>query len=162
MNSTPSGGRAFLRDVLIILIVASAFLAAGCTHQSASLTGAPPDFLLGHFVDDYDNLYEISATNWIQPPHGEYVIVRWDPAGQYAIARNGDQNTSEPGLWTRIDWMRLEGMAPYGWAYCYTAYDAPNAAAAESAKAADRSAPKTGCNGFPFSRMKRAVRDTTR
>ena len=78
---------------------------------------------------------------------------RWD--GQTLIAQNDSANAYAPGLWTRIDWVRLDGMAPYTWAFCLTAYDAPTRAAAEATPPADRATPRTGCNGYPFSRMRR-------
>jgi hypothetical protein len=134
------------------------FLAAltwpvGCAPQMSQVVGAPPRTLLGRFADDYDNEYEISATLWRQEPHGEYRIIKWDVPGQYAIAQNTTTNSSDSGLWARIDWMPLE-MAPYTWAYCYSAYEAPSAAAAETVSVARRESPRTGCNGFPFSRMR--------
>ncbi|CAN5907988.1 hypothetical protein BH11GEM2_BH11GEM2_35000 [soil metagenome] len=58
-------------------------------------------------------------------------------------------------LWSRIDWIRLE-MAPYEWAFCLSAYAAPTQEAALATTTARRDAPRTGCNGHPFSRMRRA------
>lgn len=52
------------------------------------------------------------------------------------------------------DWARLDGMAPYEWAFCFSAYNAPTAAAAESVSIARPEAPKTGCNGYPYTRMR--------
>ena len=72
------------------------------------------------------------------------------------IDRNDTANTHAPGLWTRIDWVRLGGMEPYTWAFCLTAYDAPTRTAAEATPAADRATPRTGCTGYPFSRMRRS------
>ena len=57
------------------------------------------------------------------------------------------------GLFTRIDWVRLD-MAPFTWAFCMTAYKATPADSAEATQPAKRDVPRTGCNGFPFSRMK--------
>lgn len=84
-----------------------------------------------------------------------YEIAAWHVDSQYLIARNAATNPSAPGLWTRIDWMLLSDMAPYTWAYCLSAYEAPTRDAAEGARTADRRTPRTGCNGFPFSRMQR-------
>ncbi len=123
---------------------------AGCAPR-ATLSPAPD--LLGAFVDDYDNAFTITPETWTQDPHGRFHIVRWD--GQTLIAQNDTANTHAPGLWTRIDWVRLDGMAPYTWAFCLTAYEAPTRAAAEATPPADRATPRTGCNGYPFSRMRR-------
>ena len=38
-----------------------------------------------------------------------------------------------------------------------TAYEAPTADSAEATRTARPETPRTGCNGYPYSRMKRAV-----
>jgi hypothetical protein len=121
---------------------------------AATPTTAPAD-LLGTFEDDYGIRYTISPSSWRQGSGIEYHVVAWDPAGRSLIARNDEANPSGGGRWTRIDWVRLEDMAPWTWAYCMTVYDAATRDAAGSAPAADRASPRTGCNGFPFSRMRR-------
>lgn len=115
--------------------------------------GAPDSAVLGTFQDDYGNRFSISSTAWRQLPRTVYRVVRWNAREQYLVARNGEENAGDRGLWTRIDWMALPGMAPYTWAFCLSAYKAASAAEAESTHVADRSVPKTGCNGYPFSRM---------
>lgn len=122
--------------------------------EAANQPAAPAD-LLGAFEDDYGIRYTISPTAWQQGSGIVYHVVAWDPAGRSLIARNDDDNPSDGGRWARIDWVRLEDMAPWTWAYCLTVYDAVTRDAAESAPAADRASPRTGCNGFPFSRMRR-------
>lgn len=117
----------------------------------------PPTLLLGDFQDDYGNRFTITPTEWFHRPRSRYRVVRWDPVGQYAIAQNDSANPGEPARWTRIDWLVLSGMPPYEWAFCLTAYDAATSEAAERTPAARREIPRTGCNGFPFSRMRRIV-----
>lgn len=111
--------------------------------------------LLGEFRDDYGEAYVISPTLWTQLPRTRYRIVSWNPAEQYLIAQNDSGNTSAPRRWTRIDWLTLPGVPSFTWAFCLSAYKAPTRAAAESTTVANRSTPKTGCNGYPFSRMRR-------
>ncbi|MEO8635041.1 MAG: hypothetical protein ABI587_07175 [Gemmatimonadales bacterium] len=120
---------------------------------------APPE-LLGRFQDDYGNHYRVTATDWVQLPHGRFHIAAWWPDEQYLIAQNDATNSYAPGLWTRIDWMRFDGMAPYIWGYCLTAYEAPSASAAAATPAPDRATPLTGCNGYPFSRLRREAEDS--
>lgn len=129
-------------------------LALGCASPSRM---APDSLVLGRFEDDYGIQYEISDSLWFQAPGARYHIVRWNAAEQFLIARNDSANATDGGRWTRIDWMRLEGMAPWDWGFCLATWNAPNASAAESTRVADRSTPRTGCNGFPFSRMKPAA-----
>ncbi len=127
----------------------------GCVHGDAR-NAAPPPMVIGDFVDDYDIPYRISAQEWHQRPNTRYRIVQWNADAQYLIAQNDASNASDAGLWTRIDWIALPGMPPYEWAFCLSAYDAPTQADAERTLIARRDAPKTGCNGLPFSRMRRA------
>lgn len=77
--------------------------------------------------------------------------------GKFEDDDGGRHDISER-MWTRIDWMPLPGMAPYGWAYCMSASAARNDEAAESTHVARRESPRSGCNGFPFSRMQRRAR----
>ena len=135
----------------------SALLAlSGCSlHAPAS---APPALLLGDFVDDYAIAHRIDTREWRQLPNARYRIVRWDTDGHYLIARNDDDNPADAGRWTRIDWLVLPGMPPYEWAFCFSAYAAPTQADAERTPIARRDTPRIGCNGHPFSRMRRAER----
>ncbi len=140
------------RRFMLFILVADA---ACARHRPAPPAPAAPAFLLGGFADDYGVQYEITPTEWAQLPRARYRIVRWDAAGQFAIAQNDPTNPGDGGLWTRIDWVALPGMEPFTWGFCYSAYKAPSAAAAESVTVANRATPRTGCNGFPFSRMRR-------
>ncbi len=132
---------------------------AGCTPRRAVLNdvpqGKPPLLLLGEFEDDYGIHYSISKKEWHQQPGSRYRIVRWRTDAQYLIAQNDTANPGDAGLWTRIDWIQLSGMPPYEWAFCMSAYAAPTAAEAERANIAQQQNPRTGCNGHPFSRMRK-------
>ena len=148
-------------DSRVALTVCAAIFAAttmvACAAASPPRVALvpPPPFILGEFVDDYGSRYSISVEEWIHQPAIRYRIVKWNAGGQYAIAQNAPTNTRSADLWTRIDWMPLSGMPPFEWAFCLSAYEAPTAAAAEATDIARREQPKTGCNGFPFSRMRR-------
>ena len=112
--------------------IASCFALVACGPMRAPSNAeraAPPAMLLGRFVDDYGERYAIDATTWTQRPHGRLHVVRWNAAEQYLIARNESANRYAPGRWTRIDWV--------------------------STTAARRATPRTGCNVYPFSRMRR-------
>ncbi len=124
------------------------------TGSAATNRGTPPTFMLGQFEDDYGDSFSISATDFVQLPRGRFHIVQWNVAQQYFIAQNDSLNRSDPSRWTRIDWVPLSGMLPYTWAFCFSAYNATTRAEAEAALTAKRDIPKTGCGGFPFTRMK--------
>ncbi len=142
--------------VLVVGLIAYCFV--GCAPRTAVVQDAPqgraPALLLGVFEDDYSIQYAISENEWYQRPSSRYRIVRWEAEAQYLIAQNHEDNSSDGGLWTRIDWITLPDMPPYAWAFCLTAYAAATEAEAE-AHQAQRETPRSGCNGFPFSRMQR-------
>ena len=144
-----------MTKTLVFLFVLLA--AAACARKIAptTLASSPPPLILGEFEDDYRGRHTVSSTQWIQHPRSRYHIVRWVPDSQFLVARNDSANKSAPGKWTRIDWLPLSGMPPYEWAFCFSAYEAPTRAAAESTTIARRETPRTGCNGFPFTRMRR-------
>lgn len=139
----------FLRPLILAVLVLPAAL-AGQDHGDR----IPTEFL-GRFMDDYGIRYEITETVWAQGSEARFHIVEWDLEKEYLVARNDSENPTEPGLWTRIDFVRLEADSEYPWAFCYAVYDATTRAEAESAAQSDRETPRTGCNGFPFSRLRR-------
>lgn len=114
-----------------------------------------PEMLKGNFMDDYKITYTINDTLWTQKPNAKYHIIKWNEKEQYLIARNDKNNSTDGGLYTRIDYMTFENMSPFLWGFCLSAYNASIEAEAEAVKIADRANPRKGCNGFPFSRMKR-------
>ena len=114
-----------------------------------------PSLLKGDFTDDYRIRYSISDSLWMQLPNTKFHIIKWNLDEQYLVAKNDMKNPGEAGLYTRIDFMQFKDMAPFEWGFCLTAYNAKDSDSAEKTAAADRSNPKKGCGGFPFSRMKR-------
>lgn len=112
-----------------------------------------PDMLRGSFVDDYGIPYSITSRAWAQGDSTRYEVYSWDPEERSLVVRA--PNPAASGwLWTRIDWLTLD-TGEYPWAFCYTAFDLEDPALAMGATPANRAEPRTGCGGFPFSRMKR-------
>ncbi len=122
------------------------------TADAEPLLPSAPAELLGTFIDDYAISYSISETRWQQEPDTRYEIQEWNAEEHYLIAQNHKDNPSDALLWTRIDWVELADMPDYPWAFCYSAYNANSSEEARLAQA-DTQNPRTGCNGFPFSRM---------
>ncbi|MGQ0639824.1 MAG: hypothetical protein ACT4P6_03490 [Gemmatimonadaceae bacterium] len=139
--------------------VAALALIAACASRPP-LRDSPPALLLGTFVDDYGSTHTITAREWRQQPRARYRIVRWNVTERYLLAQNDSANPSAAGLWTRIDWMEFAGMPPFHWGFCFSAYRAPSLAVAETVSVARRNTPRTGCDGYPFSRMRRAAPDS--
>ncbi len=141
----------------LIITALGACASTGSSARTASRTASsPPAMFIGTFEDDYGGRHQIDASTWRHGARTAYLVESWSPDGQFLLARNAPTNSSAPNLWTRIDYMRLSGMAPYDWAFCLSAYEATSRQQAEETRIADRANPKQGCNGFPFSRMKRA------
>ncbi|KQC00790.1 hypothetical protein [Pedobacter sp. Hv1] len=114
-----------------------------------------PEFALGSFTDDYGITYTINDTLWVQNPTTKYHIIKWNPEKQYLVAKNDAGNKTDGNKYTRIDYMTFSGMEPWRWGFCLTAYDAATDVIAEQTAYVDRQNPKKGCNGYPFSRMKK-------
>ena len=140
--------------VALALLCGIAACAPRVEDAARDSPGAPSQ-VLGEFEDDYGIGYSISEREWRQGSVFRFEIQQWHAGDKYLIARNHAGNPSDAGLWTRIDWVELEGMPPYEWAFCLSAYKAVTAAEAEQTTIANRDTPKTGCNGHPFSRMRR-------
>jgi hypothetical protein len=136
-------------------------LIAGCGGRSALVTtGGVPAFMLGEWEDDYGIRYSVESDVWLQHPRARYHVVDVHAGDRILVAQNDSDNPSEPGLWTRIDWLTLEDSGEYEWAFCYAVYEAATPEAALTTPDTQRETPRTGCNGFPFSRMKRVAPGT--
>ncbi len=146
----------------VLLLMAMAIAITGCvsTSRSAarSVSSTAPSLVVGTFEDDHGGRHTVSTTEWWQGSRTRYHIVMWDTAQRFLIAQNDTANQFDAGKWTRIDWVPLVGMEPYKWAFCFSAYNAPTRSAAEETTIARPEAPEVGCNGYPFSRMKRVER----
>jgi len=141
-----------------LIVIASALVAASCTNGDVSVAAAAaPAFMLGEFVDDYGIEYSIQDDRWIQYPDARYHARAWQVDDQVLVAQNDSDNPSDADLWTRIDWLELDGSGEYEWAFCYAVYKAASPEDALAAASTQRATPRTGCNGFPFSRMKRVA-----
>ncbi|RZL48983.1 MAG: hypothetical protein EOP00_07905 [Pedobacter sp.] len=131
------------------------FIALGCIANAQTGKPKAPDFAIGNFTDDYKITYTINDTLWVQNPNTKYHIIKWNPEKQYLVAKNAATNKADANKYTRIDYMTFSGMDPYLWGFCLTVYDAETDEIAEKTAYVDRQNPKKGCNGYPFSRMKR-------
>ena len=130
-------------------------LLAACSVSNKTTTQKLPSWLKGTFQDDYGIHYNINDTMFVMEGAAKYHILQWNPKEQYLLTQNDSSNKTDKGLYTRIDYTTFTGMEPFVWGYCFTVYNAADKAAALQAATADRANPKKGCNGFPFSRMKR-------
>lgn len=153
------------RVARVVLLALALTFAGGCAGGAATRfapAGQPPAIVLGTFEDDYGLRFEITPESWSQEPGATLVVVEWlDEVGSILARADPDGSSSSAGLWTRIDWVALDGMSPWLWGFCLAVWDAPTREAALAAPAADRDHPRTGCNGHPFSRMRRSAEGPT-
>lgn len=141
--------RIFLIGLLFVLTQ------CGPAAKNRQTLSSVPAAFIGNFKDDYGISYSISNDKWVQHPNAVYHLISYNSAEKYFIAKNDDKNPSEAGLYSRIDVMEFQNMEPFRWGFCLTAYKAKTVEEAIATAAADRSNPKKGCGGYPFSRMKR-------
>lgn len=135
---------------ITILLLSFAFFAFA---QNSKIKG--PAFAIGNFTDDYGITYAINDTLWVQNGYAKYHIIKWNKKKQYLVARNDASNKVDANKYTRIDYMTFEAMEPFLWGFCLTVYNSDTDKIAEKTAIADRKNPKKGCNGYPFSRMKK-------
>lgn len=141
---------------MICLLIAFAAIAKA---QNGKIKA--PDFAIGNFTDDYGITYTINDTLWVQNPTTKFHIIKWNPEKQYLVAKNDAASKTDANKYTRIDYMTFTGMEPWHWGFCLTAYDAETDEIAEKTAYVDRLNPKKGCNGYPFSRMKKQEQKST-
>jgi len=143
----------------IIMLSSALWLFTTACHTAAKSQARTlrqvPEELLGNFKDDYGSVYHISNKEWLQGVHIKYHLLMYNKEGDFFIAQNDTANSSDGGLYTRIDIMYFKDMEPWHWGYCLTAYKAATIQEAINTAVADRANPRKGCNGYPFSRMKR-------
>jgi len=139
------------KELILILFM----LTVNVGIYAHSLADTIPTMIKGDFIDDYGIRYTVNDTLWTQLPNIKYHIISWNTTEQYLLARNDDKNPGEAGLYTRIDFMTFNNMAPFLWGFCLTTYDAKTIEEARTKAKADRENPRKGCNAYPFSRMKR-------
>jgi hypothetical protein len=155
------------RRLRVTRLLAAIGLSACATRAAERPAGgaAAPALVRGEFTDDYRGQFSISDSVWFQRPRNRFRVVEWHLDEMYLIAQNAPDDPAAPGLWTRIDWLPLDNMKPFTWGFCLTAFKAPTREVARDTPPAARSTPRTGCNGFPFTRMQRVtaiVEDSTR
>lgn len=145
-----------MKNLLVILIILLLTNACHVSSKNQALSSEQiPLELLGVFKDDYGSSYVISKSEWVQDGRIKYHLLSYNKEEKFFIAKNGKDNPFEPNLFSRIDIIYFENLEPWRWGYCLTNYKATSMQEAVHTAAADRTNPLKGCNGYPFSRMKR-------
>lgn len=153
----PPNGKGMAKTINYIIAILTSLLiiATSCTTAPEQNEDALPAFLTGAFEDDYGVQYQIDNEVFDLLPDDTYHVISVDKAEGYIILQNDSLNSFAPGLFTRIDYQKLENMEPYEWAFCFSSYAATSVEEATTQVNTDKTDLMTGCDGFPFSRMKR-------
>ena len=138
-----------------VIIFSLLSLIVSCqSEEFVSQKNPLPDFMIGSFSDDYDITYSISDSLFSMGSTTIIHILEWDTEKQFFIGQNDSSNTYDPLQFSRIDWIELSEMESFTWAFCMSAYNAPSTDSARATTTTNPQSPKTGCNGYPYSRMK--------
>ncbi len=107
--------------------------------------------IVGSYQDPYGGTHLITDDLWDQGGMGgKYHIADYDNQKDYLVAQNDEQNTYNPGKWSRFDWVWHNGTLYY----CQTAYDKSSQEEAEAVTPADPADPEQGgCGGFPWTKL---------
>ncbi|HEY6727338.1 MAG TPA: hypothetical protein VI197_25060 [Polyangiaceae bacterium] len=136
-------------------------LAEGCGGFAwSSLT---PIELIGSYEDDFGGAHTITSSAW-QSGSSSFHLLEFSNGEGWAITQNDCANAYFPGLYSRFDWVAVEGgqggAAGAGGAgadaatyYCQTGYNLDSAEAALELEPADSADLTEGCNGFPWSKI---------
>lgn len=114
-----------------------------------------PDLMKGTWLDDYEINYKIEDQTWEMGSEIIFHVLEWNEDKNFIIVKNDEGNAYNADQYSRIDYILFNDMKPYEWGFCLTAYDQKTADDARNTPPANGKNPKSGCNGFPFSRMKR-------
>lgn len=143
----------------IIFCVLICLLGSSCYNKlkKDNSDQAIPPYMQGDFEDDYGIQYKIDQEDLLLLPNDKFHILEVNRVEDFIILQNDSLNKFAPSLFTRIDFFRLEDMNPFEWAFCFSSYNEASRNDARKGKSANKSNLMKGCNGFPFSRMKRIL-----
>lgn len=143
-------------NLILIALASSVLLNISCATAPKSNNDSLPTFLIGKFEDDYGVNYQIDQQVFRLLPNDKFHIISVNKAEGFLILQNDSLNTYAPSLFTRIDYQKLEDMKPYEWAFCFSSFKEASIKNATNRVNTQKTDLMTGCNGFPFSRMKKS------
>jgi hypothetical protein len=131
--------------------------------EGGVMSAQVPLSIIGEYIDPYGSIHEISSDTWTQTFIMEgmegmegmemknlFQIEQYSTQELYIIAQNSSENEYSPSLWSRFDWLIVEGEL---W-YCQTRFDATSSDEALSSPPADPSdITRTGCGTFPWTML---------
>lgn len=142
-------------DLIIAGLASCVLLNFSCATLPKNNNDSLPIFMIGEFEDDYGVQYQVDNQIFRMLPNDKYHILSVNEAEGFLILQNDSLNKFAPSLFTRIDYQKLNNMNPYEWAFCFSSYEEANVKDAINKVNTQKTDLMTGCNGFPFSRMKK-------
>lgn len=143
-------------NLTLVALALLILLNISCATTPTSNNNSLPAFLIGEFEDDYGVHYQIDQQVFRLLPDDKFHIISVNKADGFLILQNDSLNTYAPSLFTRIDYQKLKNMEPYEWAFCFSSFEEVSVKDATSKVNTQTTDLMTGCNGFPFSRMKKS------
>ena len=141
----------------LVLTGLLAWLCMSCAPLPTDEPDTLPPFMVGAFEDDYGVQYHIDNKVFQMLPNDQFYILSVNQQAGFIILQNDSLNSFAPSLFTRIDYQKLTQMAPYEWAFCFSSFEAASVAHAVDSVHTQKTDLMKGCNGYPFSRMKRST-----
>lgn len=122
----------------------------GDTGDSSVPMGDDELEIAGVYVDAYGTTHAIDAATWaMASAYGDsaFHVSRWDNDADYLLAENDAANAWSAELWSRFDWIEVDGHL----FFCQTAYDAADEETAGATPRANDTDPAGGgCGGFAW------------
>ncbi|NRB48148.1 MAG: hypothetical protein HRU41_10785 [Saprospiraceae bacterium] len=143
-------------NLILATFAAVVLVNLSCATRSKYGHESLPAFLIGEFEDDYGVHYQIDQQVFRLLPNDKFHIKGVNKAEGFLILQNDSLNTYAPSLFTRIDYQKLKNMDPYEWAFCFSSFEEVSVEDATNKVNTQKTDLMTGCNGFPFSRMKKS------
>ncbi|MBX2801929.1 MAG: hypothetical protein KTR31_29890 [Myxococcales bacterium] len=129
---------------------------------SAILTACDGEFgtdaplaIAGSYSDDFGGSHAISDASWVQD-YGAYGVTSFTIVAHHndegwVVAQNDSDNDFNPDLWSRFEWVEVEGTLYY----CQILFDGAEEDDAYAAGPADAADPATaGCGGAPWTALR--------
>jgi len=141
-------------SILLLVLSCGLFAACGDTaedHEHNNGTSTPLE-IVGEYTDNFDSSHVITATTYTLSFVGVdnasvFNIEDWDNDIQAMVAQNDEDNEFSAGLYSRFDWVTVEGQLYI----CQSSFDSASHAAADEVDRPDDSDPaKSGCGGTDF------------
>ena len=151
-----------MKSIHLFVLILSVLLHTACGESSddtESTAGeamaeiAEPD-IVGSYMDAYMTSHIITARSWTQSYEGfapsVFHFLSVNNENAFIIAENDAMNEYSPSLFSRFDWITIEGQL---W-FCQSTFDAETAEAAEATPPADSSdVSMSGCGESPWSAL---------